>query len=148
MSENPIQALMTTTMQSIRQMIEVSTVVGDPISAEDGSIIIPVTKVSFGFAASGVELQPKQPPQQGDPKFPFGGGSGCGAKIEPVAFLVICGGNIKLVPVKTGQNTLEKVLDLVPELVDKANNIFKEHMKKPSGKVKTTTVEKDFTVTD
>jgi len=129
MNENPIQALMTTTMESIKKMIDVNTVVGEAVTTDDGTIIIPVTKVSFGFAASGLEMQ-KQQNQQADTKYPFGGGSGCGAKIEPIAFLVIAGGNVKLIPVKSGQSPVEKILELVPELVDKANGLIKEYSHK------------------
>jgi len=147
MNENPIQALMTTTMQSIKEMIDVNTVVGEAVTTDDGTIIIPVTKVSFGFAASGLEMQKKeqgdkQQAQQGDTKYPFGGGSGCGAKIEPIAFLVITEGGVRLVPIKSGQSPVEKILEMVPELIDKANDIIKDYTKK-HGKSKTSTKDSD-----
>ena len=150
MNENPIQALMTTTMQSIKQMIDVNTVVGEAVTTDDGTIIIPVTKVSFGFAASGLEMQKNQQAdkqdnkqaQQAETKYPFCGGSGCGAKIEPIAFLVITEGGVRLVPIKSGQSPVERILEMVPELIDKANDIIKDYTKK-HGRAKSTAKDSD-----
>lgn len=128
MAENPINLLMSTAMQSIKQMIDTNTVIGDPVTTPDGTVIIPVTKVSFGFGAGGGEYPGEKQQQQMSSN--FGGGSGGGGTIEPIAFLVVCGGNIKLIPIKTTINPVEKILDLVPEMVDKVNGIIKEYTHK------------------
>ena len=82
MSEHPIQGLMSTTMQKIREMVDVNTIIGEPILSPDGTVIIPVSKVSFGFASGGSDIPSKQP------KDIFGGASGAGVSIQPLYFLV------------------------------------------------------------
>jgi len=124
MSEHPIQGLMETAMQSIKEMVDVNTIVGDAVEAPDGTVIIPISKVTFGFAAGGSEFgsrsAEKGEGKEGGPKLPFGGGSGAGVTINPVAFMVVGQGQIKLLPVNTN-SSVDKIIDLVPELIDKIN---------------------------
>jgi len=124
MSNHPIEGLMTTAMQSIKEMVDVNTIVGDAVQAPDGTVIIPISKVSFGFAAGGGDYSSgSSKDEQGDSKFPFAGGSGAGVSISPVAFMV-CGQNqIKLLHVSEN-SAIEKILDLVPGLVEKINEII------------------------
>ena len=114
-------------MESIKDVVKVSTVVGDAVTAPDGSIIIPVTKVSCGFGATGVEIPTKSAIKE---EYPFGGGSGGGLSIEPMGFMVLKGGNVRVVPMATDQTTVEKIIDMVPPMVDKLNGIVKSYTEK------------------
>ncbi|OPX43650.1 putative spore protein YtfJ [Ruminiclostridium hungatei] len=128
MSDHPIEGLMTTAMQSIKEMVDVNTIVGDAVQAPDGTVIIPISKVSFGFAAGGGDYSTEGGASgEGEKKLPFAGGSGAGVSINPVAFMV-CGQNhIKLLPVNVN-SSVEKILDMVPDLIEKANEVLKEKM--------------------
>lgn len=128
MSEHPIQGLMTTAMENIKDMIEVNTIIGDPVESPDGSIIIPVSKVGFGFAAGGSEFQPKSSGGQSDSEaeLPFGGGSGGGVSITPVAFLIVSGQGVKMVHLDENTHIFEKMLDFAPQVVDKIQAMLKE----------------------
>lgn len=120
MNEHPIQGLMKTTMDNIKEMIDVNTIVGDAVETPDGSVIIPISRVSFGFASGGAEyeLGSKSSKDEGDTaKFPFGGGSGAGVSVQPVAFLVVGSNQIKLLPVNYS-NVVDRIVDLVPNVID------------------------------
>jgi len=114
-------------MESIKDVVKVSTVVGDPVTAPDGSVIIPVTKVSCGFGATGVEIPAKSATKE---EYPFGGGSGGGLSVEPVGFMVLKEGNVRVVPMSTEQTTVEKIVDMAPGLMDKLNSIVKSYVDK------------------
>lgn len=131
MSDHPIEGLMTTAMQSIKEMVDVNTIVGDAVQSPDGTVIIPISKVSFGFAAGGGDYstESETSDEKKDKKFPFAGGSGAGVSINPVAFMV-CGQNhIKLLPVNVN-SSVEKILDMVPDLVERVNELLQEKMAK------------------
>lgn len=134
MAEHPIEGLMTTAMESIKDMVDVNTIVGDAVQAPDGTVIIPISKVSFGFAAGGGEYNTdtggesdsgEEEPKKTGKKLPFAGGSGAGVSINPVAFMVVGQNQIKLLPVNIN-SSVEKVLDLVPELFDKINETVRK----------------------
>lgn len=122
MSEHPIQGLMDTAMSNIKSMVDVNTIVGDPVTTADGTVIIPISTVSFGFGAGGSEFAPKKDSitSIADNSL-FGGGCGGGAKVRPVAFLVVGNGNVRLLPVSQSTSPVDKIIDLVPEMVDKVN---------------------------
>lgn len=121
MAEHPIQGLMDTAMSNIKSMVDVNTIVGDPVTTPDGTVIIPISTVSFGFGAGGSQFAAKK--DAVTPQNPmFGGGCGGGANVKPIAFLVVGGGNIKLLPITDKVTTADKIIDLVPEMVDKVNN--------------------------
>ncbi len=123
MSEHPIQGLMDTAMSNIKSMVDVNTIVGDPVTTPDGTVIIPISTVSFGFGAGGTQFAAKK--DTVTPQNPmFGGGCGGGANVEPIAFLVVAGGNIKLLPISDKNTPVDKIIDLVPEVVDKVNGTF------------------------
>ena len=131
MSEGSLGNLMSITMQKIREMIDVNTIVGTPISTPDGgTTIIPVSKVCFGFGSGGTDHAGKA---QQNPPFMFGGGSGAGVNIIPVSFLVITDKEIKLLPVTPPANTtVDRVVELVPDIFNKISDLIKEHTpKKP-----------------
>ena len=131
MSEHPIEGLMLTAMNSIQDMVDVNTIIGDPIETSNNIVIIPISKVSFGFAAGGSEFSgetineysKKEKEEEIQYRLPFGGGSGAGVTINPIAFLVIQPNNVKLMPV-THSSSLDKLLDYVPDLIEKTNNIM------------------------
>lgn len=130
MSNHPIEGLMTTAMQSIKEMVDVNTIVGDAVQSPDGTVIIPISKVSFGFAAGGGEYSEPIKALENCTKFPFAGGSGAGVSINPVAFMVVGQNQVKLLPVNMCQSSLDKVIDLVPGLIEKANELLKSRMDK------------------
>lgn len=121
--EHPINDLLNTTMTKIREMIDVNTIIGDPISTADGITIIPVSSVSFGFASGGIDFQSKnQAPSSNNN---FGGGGGAGVKITPIAFMVIKGESVRLIPVSAPANTtVERVIDMVPEVLERFTEAF------------------------
>ena len=131
MSEHPIEGLMTTAMNSIQDMIDVNTIIGDPIETSNNIVIIPISKVSFGFAAGGSEFKGEtideykkvDKEEKVQYRLPFGGGAGAGVSIQPIAFLVITQENVKLMPVDH-TSSIDKLLDYVPDLMEKANNMI------------------------
>jgi len=123
MDKHPIGDLMETTMQKIREMVDVNTIVGSPIVTADGITLIPVSKVSFGFASGGSDFQTKH--QQPSQNNAFGGGSGAGVTIVPVAFLVVKDGSIKLLNIAPpASTTVDRIIELVPEIIDKVSELM------------------------
>ncbi len=115
--KHPVEGLMDTAMQSIKEMIDVNTILGDPIEALDGSLIIPVSRVFIGFAAGGSEFGENKESAAA----PFGGGSGAGLSIKPVAFLVVGQGKVRLLPVGT-EAMLDRIIDLLPPVMQRMTN--------------------------
>ena len=114
---NEISDVMKETMSKIKEMVDVNTIVGSPITTPDGVTLIPVSKVTFGFAAGGSDGKAKE---GGKPPVRFGAGSGAGVTISPVAFIVLTGENARLLYVDPPANTaVDKIIDLVPQEVDK-----------------------------
>jgi sporulation protein YtfJ len=130
MAEHPIEGLMKTTMDSLKEMVDVNTIVGDPVETKDGNVIIPISKVCIGFASGGSEFNQKEKEEEsgGGGKFPFGGGSGADMSIQPVAFLVVGKEQVKLLPVHQS-NSLERIIDNVPDLMDEIRKLFKKDKK-------------------
>lgn len=124
MINHPIEGLMQTTMQSIKDMVDVNTIVGDAVETKDGQVIIPISKVSFGFASGGGEYDTID----GHDSKPFAGGAGAGVSVQPVAFMVVGNNNMKLMPVDQGNNMLNSILDFIPKVTKekKDNNIIKQ----------------------
>lgn len=129
MKDHPIEGLMLTAMESIRSMIDVNTIIGEPMEIADNITIIPISKVGFGLAAGGSEfkdetvqgyLRKQNSEEEIQYRLPFGGGAGVGASISPVAFIVVQGDTVKLMPVEHN-NCLDKILDYVPDLFEKVN---------------------------
>lgn len=126
MEKHPIGDLMETTMQKIREMVDVNTIIGQAISAGDGLTLIPVSKVSFGFASGGSDIQSKQQAQQPG----FGGGSGAGIKIAPVAFIVVKDGDARIMTVTApATNTVDRLVETAPDVIDKISAMFKKEDK-------------------
>ena len=143
MEEHPIEGLMLAAMDSIRDMIEVDTIIGDTIQVQENVNIIPISKVSFGFAAGGSEFKGesiedykrREDEENISYRNPFGGGSGAGVSIKPVAFLVVQGENVKLLPVEHNC-TIDRIIDYMPELCEKAEKLMDKLIKKDENKEK------------
>lgn len=127
MADHPIDVLMKTTMDNIKEMIDVNTILGDPVETADGTVILPVSRVFVGFAAGGTEFQTAKDRQEGKARLegatdgtglPFGGGAGAGLTISPVAFLVVSMGQVRVMPVE-GIGPLDKLIDFVPSFLAK-----------------------------
>ena len=130
MSDHPINSLMDTTMNKIKEMVDVNTIIGDPITSPDGTIIIPVSKVSYGFASGGSDL-----PTKNTAKDCFGGGSGAGVSIQPIAFLTVYKGEVNLLPIEKYDGAADRVVGMVPDLVDKVTALFKKDKKKDEAEI-------------
>lgn len=128
METHPIEGLMKSTLENLKDMIDVNTIVGDPVETVDGTLIIPISSVSLGFASGGSEFPPKTQ-NNSNSKFPFGGGSGSGVTIKPVAFLVIKEDSVRLLPVNQ-KNTYDKIVDGVPQIIDMLKNSFSQKTSK------------------
>ncbi len=133
MEKHPIEGLMSEAMEHIKQMIDVNTIVGNPVTTPDGTTIIPISRVAFGFGAGGSEFS-AAPQSKPDGQALFGGGSGGGVSINPVAFLVVNSEQIKLLPVSRSTSTTDKLIDLVPELITKFNKIANDFIDKKAAK--------------
>lgn len=140
MADHPIEGLMKTAMESIKEMVDVNTIVGDPVETPDGSVIIPISRVACGFAAGGGEFEAtgqqggskggdgqadQQKGQGGGGGMPFGGGSGAGVSVQPVGFLVVGQGQIRLLPVD-GNAVVDRIIDVAPQLLSQVQSMFKK----------------------
>ncbi|MGP4078291.1 GerW family sporulation protein [Pseudalkalibacillus sp. R45] len=130
MSEHPIQGLMQTAMENIKEMIDVNTIIGDPVETPDGSVILTVSKVGFGFAAGGSQFsalgnsgQSRRDSQEGE-SHPFGGGSGGGVSITPIAFLIVNSSGVKTIHLDNSTHLYERLLDLAPQVVDRVQKMM------------------------
>ena len=125
MANNNLNNMMNTTMENIRQMVDVNTIIGEPVICPDGTVIIPESKVSYGFASGGSDLPPKTNTQK---EF-FAGGSGAGVSIQPVAFLVVNNGQVKMLNMEF-DGAVDRVISMVPDIADKVGELFKKMSKK------------------
>ena len=117
METNPIGELMQSTMENVKNILKVDTVVGDPIYTPDGITLVPISKISVGFGGGGVEFTPKKEGNR-----PYGGGNATGVKIEPIGFLIIKDGNIRMVNVTPpANNTVDRIIEMVPQVIDKVD---------------------------
>lgn len=120
--QHPIGDLMSSTMQKIREMVDVNTIVGQPIEAGEVTII-PVSKVSFGFASGGSDFATKNQRPEADNA--FGGGSGAGVNIMPIAFLIVKGDSVRMMPIAPPPgSTVDRVVEMVPEVIDKVTGFI------------------------
>ncbi len=105
------------TIAKMREMVDVNSVIGDPITTADGVTIIPISKVSVGFGGGGSDFVSKNPNKQDNP---FGGGVGGGIKVTPVAFLIVKDGSVRMLPVASPANTTaDRIVEQVPDVLDK-----------------------------
>ncbi|OJU09555.1 MAG: sporulation protein YtfJ [Clostridiales bacterium 43-6] len=123
MSENHIQGIMNTTMDKIKSMASADTIIGEQINLPEGVTLIPVSKVSYGFASGGSDFPSKTNASL------FGGGGGAGMTITPIAVMVVKDGNVKIMHIDSSPNSTDKIVSLVPELFDKVVDLFKKDKK-------------------
>lgn len=123
---HPIEGLMQTAMESLKTMVDVNTILGDPVETPDGAVIVPVSRVSFGFAAGGSEFASANA-KGSEGSHPFGGGSGAGIALNPVAFLVVGRESVRLLPVN--QTAIyDRLIDAVPQVLDRIQGMVRgEH---------------------
>ena len=120
MENTNISSLMETTMNKIRDMVDVNTVVGTPITTPDGITVIPVSRISYAFATGGSDFRVKEKPG-------FGGGNGAGGKIEPRGFLIVKDGNVRMVGVTPpANNSIDRAIEKAPELMDTIESVIKK----------------------
>ena len=123
--ENKIGDLLQVTMGKLKDMVDVNTVVGDPITTPDGITLVPVSRVTFGFASGGGE--------SGKEPFAFTGGNGAGAKIEPVGFLVIKNGNLRMMNITPpAVTTVDRVVELRPQIIDRLDEFLDKQKQEKS----------------
>ena len=122
---NSVPNMMEGMLHKIRDMIDANTVVGAPITTPDGTTIIPVSKISIGFGGGGSDFATN------NSNNPFGGGAGGGVKVTPIAFLIVKEGSVRMLPVATPANTTaDRVVEMVPDVLDKIANFLESHTKK------------------
>jgi sporulation protein YtfJ len=142
MSEHPIQGLMKTAMENIKGMVDVNTIVGSPVETPDGSVIMPISKVGFGFAAGGSEFTTDAEAiangkdtvgHNAAVNMPFGGGSGGGVSITPIAFLVVGKQGVNIVSLDNQTHIFERLIDSAPQLVEKIQSMMQSSSSGASG---------------
>lgn len=121
---HPINGLMDSSLQNLRSLVDANTVIGEAITTPDGTVIIPVSKVSFGFASGGSDIPTSKQNEL------FGGGAGGGVSVQPIGFLVIKDGTVDLLQVNDSKTTADRVVTMVPEMVDKLGAMFSKKDKK------------------
>ena len=119
MSDHPINSLMDTSMKKIKELIDVNSIIGDPITTPDGTTIIPISKVTYGFASGGSDL-----PTNKENRECFGGGSGAGVTIQPVGFLSIMKGSVRFIPIEKYDGAADRIVGMIPEAFDKISSFM------------------------
>ena len=118
--EKSANGILRTTIEKVRDLVDVSTIIGEPINLPDGLTIIPVSKVTYGFASGGSDFPSKNNVEL------FGGAGGAGITINPVAFLVVKDGDVTIKHIVSNDNAVERAVSLVPEMFDKVTNLAKK----------------------
>ncbi|MBQ9964718.1 MAG: sporulation protein YtfJ [Clostridia bacterium] len=121
--ENKVQNLMGLSIDKIKEMVDVNTVIGEPMTLADGMTLIPVSRVAYGFASGGSDL-----PTKGTQEL-FGGGGGAGITIVPIAFLCVQNGNVRVVPMVSVPDTLNQAVNMIPDVVDRIGGFFQKDKK-------------------
>ena len=141
MAEKPVQELMASALEKMRDLVDSNTIIGSPIYTQDGTTILPISKISFGFVSGGTDFASKTQ------KDLFGGAASSGASITPVGFLVIKDGSVKLMQLAEGGATVDRLINMMPEVIDRVEGFIAKKTGKADTTVKTETVVAD-TVTD
>lgn len=133
MADHPIQGLMQTAMENLKEMIDVNTIIGDAVETPDGSVILPISRVGFGFAAGGSEfkMDGKIGADQTAGNYPFGGGAGGGVSINPIGFLVVSNGQVKLLSSEAPNQLYERIIDLAPTVIEKIQAMTGKNKNQP-----------------
>ena len=124
--KQPLKEMIRETMDKVREMADTNTIVGQPITTPDGVTLIPISKISIGFGGGGSDFNSKHPNQEQ----PFGGGMGAGVKVTPIAFLVIKGDSVRMLPVASAPSTTaDRLVEMVPDVIDQISALVDQ--KKP-----------------
>lgn len=134
MADNKVSEMIAEAAKSFETMINANAVIGEAIQMEDGTIIVPVSKLSFGFGGGGSEFDSKKMTDARFNEPRFGGGMGGGASVKAEAFLVINNGNVRLIPMDSGSSPLDKLVDLMPGMIDKVNGFIASGREKKAAK--------------
>ena len=126
--KHPLSEVLESSLDNMKKLVDVNAGIGEAITTSDGTTIIPVSQVRFGFATGGSDLPTSRPAT------PFGGGSGGGVTIQPLAFLVISNGNVKILHMQTADNTADRVVNMVPDVVDKVSGLIQGQLEKKKSK--------------
>ena len=136
MEDHPIQSLMSTTLENLQAMVDVNTILGEPVETPDGSMILPISKVGFGFAAGGSEFGNQESRREyqstgsagnpGKEPFPFGGGAGGGVSISPMGFLIVGHGQVKVLSAVPGNQFYDRLIDMAPTIMEKLEAMTKK----------------------
>ena len=137
MAEKPVQELMASALEKMRDLVDSNTVIGSPIYTQDGTTILPISKISFGFVSGGTDFASKTQ------KDLFGGAASSGASITPVGFLVIKDGSVKLMQLAEGGATVDRLINMMPEVIDRVEGFIAKKTGKADTTVKTETVVAD-----
>lgn len=130
MKEQSASRILSTTIEKVRQLVDVSTIVGEPITLNDGLVIIPVSKVTYGFASGGSDFPSKNNVEL------FGGAGGAGITINPVAFLIVSDGEVSIKHIASNDNAAERIVNLVPEMFDKVSGTINKVKKSKDESIK------------
>ncbi|MFD3446228.1 GerW family sporulation protein [Microbacteriaceae bacterium 4G12] len=142
MAHHPIEELMKTTMTNLKQMVDVNTILGKPVSTLDGNVVLTVSKVAFGFGAGGSDFegetqnhthksqQGKHEEKASDTQLPFGGGSGAGVSISPVAFLVVGANGVQVMHLHSNTHLIERAIEAAPQALQSVQNMMGNQSKK------------------
>lgn len=140
MANHPIEGLMGTTMEKIRQMVDVNTIVGESITTPDGTTIIPISKISYGFGSGGSDIPQKVKSDNSNDL--FGGGAGAGISITPVGFLTVSNGEVKMIQIEPFNSSIDRIIELAPDIMESIKEILKKNKTcKKEKKCKNTDVE-------
>lgn len=125
MGQGNIEGILNSSMEKLKTLVDANTIIGNQIVTPDGTVIIPVSKVSFGFASGGSDLPTAKPKEM------FGGGSGGGVTIQPLAFLVIGKDGVKLLQIEKFDGSVDRAVNMVPEVIDKVSSLFQKQPPAP-----------------
>ena len=123
-----LENMMNSSIQKIKEMVKADTIIGDPISTPDGTTIIPVSKISYGYASGGSDFASNKTPE----KDMFGGGNGIGVSIVPIAFLVISDGDVKLLQIQSFDGAVDRIIGMAPNIIDKISSMIKKKKEEKS----------------
>ena len=124
MANESINGILSTSLEKLRELVDANAIIGTPIQVQEDTTIIPISKVSFGFGSGGSDFPNKSTKEL------FGGGSGGGVSIQPLAFLVVSKGEVKMIQMTQSNNTADRVVNIVRDLVDKITALFPKKDKK------------------
>ena len=140
MNNHPINDMLNVTMQKLRELADANTIIGTPIETGSGVTILPISKVSMGFGTGGSDFATKN--QKSDAENAFGGGGGAGVSVIPMGFLIINGTDVRVLPVdEPASTTLERLVEMIPQLVDKAASMIDKKKAEKAAKAGDETVE-------